>query len=143
LDNVTWQSGNTFTNVAPGTYTVYVQHANGCTEARPLTILNRLPITASIASTTDVLCFEAATGEIVVSATGGTGTIEYAISPAYVYGTNNTFTGLTAGTYDIIVRDALGCEQTFNNITISEPAAALTATVLPSDETCINAGDGS
>src|SRR5690606_16600959 len=83
------------------------------------------------------------TGEIEITATGGTGTIEYAISPAFVYGTSNIFTGLTAGTYTIMVRDNIGCEQTFNNITINEPSAALSATAVPSDETCVNAADGS
>ncbi|WP_162239648.1 SprB repeat-containing protein, partial [Flavobacterium sp. Leaf359] len=87
LDGVTYVTSNTFSNIAPGSHTAYVQHTNGCTKTVPFTIDNLLPITATSNVTANVLCFGDATGSIEVTATGGTGTIEYAISPAFAYGT--------------------------------------------------------
>ncbi|WP_257209648.1 beta strand repeat-containing protein, partial [Nostoc linckia] len=143
VDGVTYAASNTFTNLAPGSYTAYVQHANGCIDTEPFTIQNIVPVTANVVVTSDVICFGTATGVITVAAAGGTGTIEYAISPAFVYGTSNMFTGLTAGTYTIRVRDAIGCEVEFTNVIVGEPAAAVNATIVVGNETCINANDGS
>ncbi len=49
-------------------------------------------------------------GTITVNATNGTGTIEYSIDGGVTFQTSNVFTGLSAGDYTIIVRDALLCE---------------------------------
>jgi hypothetical protein len=143
LDGVAYAASNTFTNLAPGAYTAYVQHTNGCTQEVDFTIDNLVPVAAASAVTSNVLCFGGTTGEITVTATGGTGTLEYAISPAFAYGTPNVFTGLTAGTYTIRVRDAIGCEVEETGVTITEPAASLVASVMTIDETCIDSNNGS
>ncbi|MCC5654590.1 T9SS type B sorting domain-containing protein [Nostoc sp. XA013] len=142
LDGVTYAASNTFTNVAPGSHTAYVQHTNGCTKTVPFTINTLLPITASANVTANVLCFGQSTGSIQVTATGGTGTIEYAISPAFAYGTSNTFNNLAAGTYTVKVRDNIGCEVELANITVTEPAAALSATVNGTHEICLGDNNG-
>src|SRR5690606_33531019 len=89
------------------------------------------------------LCFGESTGEIQVTATGGTGDLTYGISPNFVMGTSATFTGLAAGTYDILIQDTIGCEVTLVSITITEPTAVLDATTTVTAETCLNAADGS
>jgi predicted RNase H-like HicB family nuclease len=142
VDGITYQASNTFTNLAPGTYTAYVQHTNGCIDTEGFVINNLAPVNANAVVTSNVLCFGEATGVITVNATGGTGTIEYAISPAFAYGTNNVFSNLPAGSYEIRVRDAIGCELILNGVIITEPAAVLTAAIVSTDETCINANDG-
>ena len=46
-------------------------------------------------------------------------------------------TGLTAGTYDIVITDALGCTSASTAVTITEPAVALSATATaPPTTTC-------
>ncbi|MBC8643519.1 SprB repeat-containing protein [Flavobacterium lindanitolerans] len=142
LDGVTYVTSNTFTNVAPGTHTAYVQHTNGCTKTVPFTINTLSPVTASANVTANVLCFGQSTGSIQVTATGGTGTIEYAISPAFAYGTANTFNNLASGTYTVKVRDNIGCEVELTNITVTQPAAALTATVNGTHEICLGDNNG-
>ncbi|TYB74314.1 T9SS type B sorting domain-containing protein [Bizionia myxarmorum] len=141
-DGVTYGAGNVFTDFAPGNHTIYVQHTNGCIQEIDFNIDNLLPITASVGSTVDVLCFGEATGSITVTATGGTGTLEYAISPDYDYQASNTFDDLPAGTYDIIVRDTITCEVTISSVIISQPAAELSAIISGTAETCLNAADG-
>ncbi|RYJ42072.1 T9SS type B sorting domain-containing protein [Flavobacterium beibuense] len=144
VDGTTYQASNVFNNLAPGSYTAYVQHANGCIETTTFTINTLQPITIDAAVVTaDVLCFGDATGEITVTASGGTGTLQYAISPDFVYGTNNVFTGLTAGSYTVMVTDGIGCEVQSATLTITEPTTALSmSNVVTTDEVCFNATDG-
>ncbi|MDV6167500.1 T9SS type B sorting domain-containing protein [Flavobacterium sp. DG1-102-2] len=150
-----YQSSNVFTNVslAPGNYIAYARHivpATGltCIQEEPFTIDVHDPITANITDVVNVLCHADLTGEITVTANGGTGTLQYAIADADVlplaYGTPQTtgvFGGLTVGNYSIMITDDISCEVVLTH-TITEPAAALTATVTHTDEICINANDG-
>ncbi|WP_129583064.1 T9SS type B sorting domain-containing protein [Flavobacterium cyanobacteriorum] len=142
LDDVTYQASNTFTNLAPGNYTAYVRHSNGCTKTDTFVIDNLSPVAATAVVTANVACFGGTTGEITVTASGGNSILQYAISPAFTYGASNVFTGLAAGTYTIRVRDNIGCEAEVTNITVTQPAAALSATVTGTPEICINANDG-
>ncbi|MGY0392656.1 T9SS type B sorting domain-containing protein [Bizionia sp. KMM 8389] len=142
LDNINYDTINTFTDLVPGNYTVYIQHINGCTEPINFTIDNLTPITASAIATTNVLCFGDASGEITVTASGGTGTLEYAISPDYNFQTNNVFSNLSVGTYDVLVKDSITCEVNITNILVSGPTSVLTATVSGTPETCLNVSDG-
>ena len=71
-----------------------------------------IPLTLVVQQTSDVTCNVPGLGTITAQANGGnTGTYEYqlvnittgvTIQP---FGTNNTFTGLNAGTYEVTVRD--------------------------------------
>jgi len=143
LDGVTYASSNTFSNLAPGNYTAYVQHTNGCTKTVPFTIDNLLPIITTANITANVLCFGEATGEIQVISTGGTGTLQYAISPSFIFGSANTFSNLSAGIYEIRVKDGIGCEMSIQNISITQPSQALSATLVQTSETCLGNNDGS
>src|SRR5690606_11041614 len=144
VDGTNYQASNTFTNLAPGTYTAYIQHTNGCIKNVDFTIDNLLPITIDTATVTaDVLCFGESTGEITVTASGGTGTLQYAISPAFAYGSANVFANLPAGDYTVRVTDDLGCEIETTTLTITEPTAPLTLdNAATTDEVCYTAADG-
>ncbi|PZR23562.1 MAG: hypothetical protein DI539_02865 [Flavobacterium psychrophilum] len=142
IDGVNYQSSNVFTNVglAPGTYVAYARHIVPvtnltCIQTDNFVIDTYIAISASVTATTDVNCFGDATGEITVTATGGTGTLSYAIADADVlplafgtYQATGVFTDLAAGNYAVsIMDDNLGCE-TQVTATIAEPAAPLAAT---------------
>src|SRR5690606_17005968 len=144
VDGTTYQASNIFSNLAPGNYTAYVQHVNGCIETTTFTINTLQPIVIDTATVTaDVLCFGESTGEITVTASGGTGTLQYAISPSFVYGSTNVFGNLPAGDYTVRVTDGIGCEIETATLTVNEPTAALTASVDDvTDEICLNAADG-
>lgn len=87
----------------------------------------------------DVKCFEGKTGSILVTATSGKAPFTYTITkrgavPAEVYNVNNP-SGLSAGTYDILVEDALRCTSAAANVVISQ-ADELTATADIDPFTC-------
>jgi len=78
-------------------------------------------LTVTGSSHTDVSIRGAADGTITVSTTGASGNTTWYLNGAYyVSGASEsiTFTGLTAGIYDILVTDELDCIATVEDITI-------------------------
>lgn len=114
-----FQSSGTFTGIAAGTYSVVVRDANFCTTSVPVTITQPPVLTISLSSKTDPLCNGGTNGSIVV--TGNGGTAPYQFDRGAGFQASGTFSGLGAGTYTIVVRDARGCTATLPNIIINEP----------------------
>jgi gliding motility-associated-like protein len=112
---------------APGTYTVTVTGANGCTGTASQTITqNSIAPVAAINSlaTTVLTC---TTTSISLTATGG-GTYSWSNGTAVV-GTSATLNVSTAGTYTVTVTAANGCTATASQIiTQNNTAPALTIT---------------
>ncbi|KRB59675.1 hypothetical protein ASD98_00715 [Flavobacterium sp. Root186] len=115
----------TATGLTAGTYTVTVTDANSCQITQSFTITEPTALVASPVAQTNIACFGGNTGSATISATGGTGGYTYSWSPSG--GTAATATGLTAGTYTVTVTDSNLCQAT-QSFTLTEPAAALTAT---------------
>ncbi|WP_338730771.1 T9SS type B sorting domain-containing protein [Mangrovimonas cancribranchiae] len=127
--NATQNTPGVFTNLVAGTYMVYVESGD-CTETTS-TITITEPSTALDATFTvnDVTCYGSNDGMLEINATGGTGTIMYAISPQMdQFFETNVFENLEPGTYDVIVQDELGCYIT-HNFTINEPAPVMLSIV--------------
>jgi subtilisin-like proprotein convertase family protein len=117
LNGGTAQSSNVFGGLAAGTYTVVVSDANGFTlSAGSATLTNPAAITASASVSFD---------DLTVSATGGTGTLEYSIDDIS-YNETGLFENLADGIYNYIVRDDNGCTIT-GEVAVS--VSALLATV--------------
>ncbi|GHB58263.1 choice-of-anchor Q domain-containing protein [Persicitalea jodogahamensis] len=72
---------------------------------------------------TDLSCFNSSDGSIVLTATGGTGTLNFTLNPGNVQNTTGNFTGLSAGTYTVGVTDATNCTATSGSISITQPTA--------------------
>lgn len=134
-----FQSDSTFNNLAAGTYVVTVRDVNFCEDNFQFTVGNTSSIVATFSAVTQVACFGDATGAFTVTGSGGTAPYEYALNGGG-YSSTNTFTGLTAATYDVSVRDAGGCikDTTF---TIVEPVD-LVVTADVTNATCFNVSDG-
>lgn len=137
-----------------GVYRVEIADADGCEatleagSASTLTAPN--PINVTLEPTADaVKCKGESTGSITVRATGGVGQLTYILSggsltSAIEQEDNGTFVDLPAGVYEMVVRDDKGCEKSFTDIEITEPAEALAA---PDPQvnpvSCFGANDGS
>jgi gliding motility-associated-like protein len=121
------------TGLAAGNYTVTVTDINGCTAAGNTTVAQPDSISIAFISLADVTCFGGSNGSISISATGGTGALGYAWS-------NNQSTagatGLTAGAYTVMVKDANNC--TAGRVyAIAQPAQVVAAA---GNDTTIAAG---
>jgi len=107
-----WNNGATtedIINLAAGLYSVVITDANGClasTEA-PVTEPSS-GVGASITAQTNISCFGGNDGVVTVTGTGGTGPYEYQLDSG-TFQPSGTFGSLTAGSYNITVRDANLC----------------------------------
>ncbi len=103
----TWQSSNNFNNVAPGTYSVLVRTVGTvCTATAQQVTINLInTLTMSVAKV-DANCTG---GSITITPSGGTAPYQYSINGGTTYQSSNTFTGLAAGNYNVMVKDAATC----------------------------------
>ncbi|WP_281324468.1 T9SS type B sorting domain-containing protein [Flavobacterium sp. IMCC34518] len=124
--NTTGDANGIYTGLPAGvTYVITVINAKNCPLASsPITIAAPSAITASAAVTTPLSC---GTGNVTqqatvtVTASGGTGVLEYSFDGGFNYSTVSTYTTNIPGLVSVLVRDANGCPI----------AAAVTANVLP------------
>ena len=106
-------------NAQAGTYSVTVMDSNSCTASASGTANQPEQLTASVTKTDD-LCNGASNGTATVTVDGGTDPYTYVWSDN-ADRNSNTATGLTTGTYSIIVSDANGCSTTVET-TIDQPS---------------------
>ena len=141
IDGVGFQSSGTFTVTAPGTYTVTVRDANGCTETDTIIIYPPLDIQGSI--TAEVFCNPANAGEVTLAASGGSGNYQYRITaPAPgAFQASNIFGSLADGTYTFEVEDTTtNCTDTVT-ITLEAPAP-VDFSLAATDVSCFGGSDG-
>jgi gliding motility-associated-like protein len=108
------------TGLAAGSYTVTITSG---TETKVETFNITQPAAFALTpSITHVSCFGQATGNIALSASGGTGALTYAWSNGTA---NQNLNNVVAGTYSVTVTDSRACSTSVANLTITQPAAAL------------------
>jgi hypothetical protein len=122
INGTTYQSSNTFTNLAAGAYTYYIKDARGCVISRAFSISTSVSVIGTITSQTNVLCNGQSNGSVTVSGSNGTAPYTYSRSGGPQNQASGTFSGLAVGTYTITVRDAAGCTANVP-VTITQPAA--------------------
>jgi gliding motility-associated-like protein len=133
------QPGNTFTGLASGLYNVTVRDANGCTTTYNNVNVAAGPGITATSATTPASCSGASNGTITVNPTSGSAPYQYQLNAGAFQPLNN-FTGLAAGPYTVIVRDANNCTGTFNITVPSASGVAATATTAAT--TCAAATNG-
>jgi len=142
IDNgVTFQAGNTFAGLVGATYDIVVEDANGCQATSTATLIPSATPTITVVNSTDPLCSGGLDGTIDITATGGIGALNYSIDNGVSFQAGNTFAGLGAGIYDIVVEDINGCQAT-SSVTLVDPVVVVITAVTTVDPTCAG-GDGS
>lgn len=125
------QNTANISNQPAGVYTLTATDSNGCVITFIDTIIQPPPL-ATVPTTTNVSCFGGSNGAANVAVSGGTPAYTYSWSPAG--GTAATASGLSIGTYTLLVTDANNCTIT-QTVSVAEPTV-LTATVSSTNETC-------
>jgi gliding motility-associated-like protein len=106
INNGPFSTNPTFSNLASGTYTIGVIDLNNCTFTKTVTILNTIPPSAILFSTTPTAC-NANNGIIgITGVTGGVAPFTFSLNGV---GTGSIITGLSPGPKTITVMDAAGC----------------------------------
>ncbi len=139
---------NTFSGLAAGSYNVVVKNDNDCEVAyanNPVQITEPIALSFSAVFYQPPLCNLGTDGYIFIFAAGGHGTYEYSIDDGLTWQSSNEFSGLTAGFYDIWVRDAAfpSCELYYGApYEVTEPPAVQIDNVVINDVTCFGGSDG-
>ncbi|MFH1321413.1 MAG: T9SS type A sorting domain-containing protein [Bacteroidota bacterium] len=138
-DDPASQTTATATGLSAGTYTVIVADDNGCIDSAIATINDAGGPVASTSST-DVHCGNA-DGTATATVTGGTQPYTWQWDDPSSQ-TTMTATGLFAGTYNIIVTDAFGC-QAAGSATVNDAGSPTAAITDSSNIACYGGSDGS
>lgn len=137
----TWNNGSSgavLNNAGAGNYTCSVTDANGCIATVDVTIKQPASPITIVKNKTDVICFNAHTGEASVIISGGVAPYSYLWSNG---GTGSSVSGLAAGVYSCTIQDAAGCSvvSAFN---IDQPGAVITVTPSQTDVACYGGTTG-
>ena len=122
-----WSNGQTTqtaSSLTAGQYSVTITDAQGCTKIDTVNIQQPgIFLGASTGTQTNISCNGGADGAVIVYPTGGT--------PPYAYlwstgATTQNITGLSQGTYSVLVTDTNGCDTT-TMVTITQPTGVTIA----------------
>ena len=129
-------------NLGPGMLDLLLVDANGCTANSTLTIAEPDAIAGSV-SVTDASCNGGSDGAVTVSASGGSGALQYSLSN-FVSDNQSSpvFDDLSAGNYTVAIRDASLC-QIDVSFTVSEPSSLTLVESFTADVSCNGGDDGS
>ncbi len=102
----TFQSSNTFSNLASGDYNVVIIDDAECDFTALATVpLCALDVMASVTSEND----DNGNGSISLTASNGSAPFQYSIDGGDNFQFSSIFANLPAGVYNVVVRDGLGC----------------------------------
>ena len=134
-------SPHLFSNLAAGTYTVTITSGLGCTKTAVTTITQPTPLVWNNATAINIACNAGNNGQVLTNASGGTGLISYTLNPGNVTNGTGTFTGLAAGTYTVIAKDANNCSIS-TTLSIIQALGLTWAAVNKTNITCNGLANG-
>jgi PKD repeat protein len=134
IDNgVGYQSSGSFTGLAANTYQIIAMDANGCTSMVNTEMITGTGTVTTTAVPVNETC-AASNGSIVLTETGGSAPYQYSIDGGATFQSSGSFTGLSAGTYNVLIEDINGCQGT-NTSTITN-TGGFTPTISSNQTIC-------
>jgi len=134
------QGTNSISNLSAGTYTVTVTDALDNTISESLNFeITEPQVLSLVYQTADASCGSCADGLINIIPSGGTAPYQYRLNGGAGFVSNSNFVNLQSSDYDVLVRDANGCE--FLDV-VRVGFAQLDATIQTTVATC-GLSDGS
>ncbi len=134
LNGGAFQASGNFTGLAAGIYTIIAKDAGGCPNSKVITIVNSNGPALTFTQVNADCGSNNAT--VTANATGGTAPYQFSVNNGITYQAGNFFTGLLAGKYTLLVKDAAGCTNAAGVTITSSPAPLITA--IPAAATCGN-----
>jgi gliding motility-associated-like protein len=130
----------TATNLCPGSYSVLITDANGCTQTE-VAVITAPPGLILTTNVNGVTCNAACNGSATVFVVGGTAPYTYDWDD-FNNQTTQTAVGLCVGTYTVTVTDENGCD-TSTTVIIDDNNALQANITIPIDATCYGSCDAS
>ncbi|MCF8409472.1 MAG: SprB repeat-containing protein, partial [Crocinitomicaceae bacterium] len=137
-----WSNGamtQDISGLSSATYSVIIADLNGCTKSHSVSITQPAAPLSLTQTRVNVKCFGNSTGSIDLTVAGGTSPYTYSWSSGQ---TTQDISNLVAGNYTVIVTDSKGCTATLT-VSVSQPAAPLSAQITPSAVLCFGGNSGS
>jgi gliding motility-associated-like protein len=122
-----------FTILPAANFTITIVDSNGCQDTAFVTVTEPAVLTASTPVVNKITCNGNTNGTYSTSAIGGTTPYLYTIKNNIADIDSNTtgsFTGLAAGTYTVVIRDANGCLTSNSGIVQNVPAIVFGAAAI-------------
>ncbi|MBU3823158.1 SprB repeat-containing protein, partial [Flavobacteriaceae bacterium XHP0103] len=144
-----YQASNTFTGLAPGTYTFQVRDANSCTYSETYNIAPLPPVAVNTVLTKDLDCTASPDAVISGTVTSGVSPYTYSVSvnggaygvPVNITGTTFSYSTLTDGNYQFLITDANGCTVE-SSVQMVSAIVPVTASIVTNDPTCNGSSNG-
>ncbi len=137
----TWSTGATsssITGLAPGSYDLtIIDNGTGC-QIDTTFIINAGAVCCAMTNTvssTNPVCSGVCDGSITLTQSMGAAPVQYSIDGGVSFQSSGTFSGLCAGSYDILIEDNTGC-QYIDAVIISEPTPVNGVVNSTVDATC-------
>lgn len=108
-------------NLCAGTYHVTVTDGIGCVVQDSIVVANPPKFLVNLNNETPVTCFGYSDGSIEIEATGGVAPYSFLWDASAGSQTTSTATGLSVGSYTVVVTDSHGCTENVTG-TVLEPA---------------------
>ncbi|MCB0764348.1 MAG: hypothetical protein KDB84_06560, partial [Flavobacteriales bacterium] len=134
---VNFQPGNTFSALQPGLYDLVIEDPTGCSATTQFVILELPGPTIDLITTTDASC-GVDNGTITITATGAG--LTYSIDNGATYQSGDSFTGLAAGVYNVVITNGCAAADVVN---IGQSPGPVIDLITPVDPTCAGDQNGS
>ena len=119
-----------------GTYVFVIVDANNCFAlSNEVTINDNGAMTATVTDDSPVSCSGTNDASITINTVGGVAPFEYSIDAGTTTQPSQSFVGLSAGTYNILVSDSSGCTLEFDHV-INEPFPLSASSGVSRDASC-------
>ena len=137
FDNgATFQSSNIKSGLAPGNYYVIIKNLV-CNSPAKLTVINTSPRTPTTPVITSVIHPNCAVSTGTITVTVQNAGDFYSFDNGLTFQSSNIKSGLTAGSYNVIIQSAGGCNSTSKQVTINtQPNVPLAPTLTETVPTC-------
>lgn len=143
---VSYQQNNLFESLAKGSYISAIRDSNGCTVNSSFIVNNITPLVADVILNS-VSCAGSNDGSITITTEGGIAPLQYSIG-GNEFTSESSFSELSPGNYDVIVKDAKGCTvlvptTVLNNVDCSDFSIPVTNyTIETTGESCASSNNG-
>lgn len=134
-----YDDSQNLTNLSAGNYNLVIKDGIGCLSQNMSANVNSPTAPSYSLTLTDPLCNGESNGSIVIVGIGGTSPYTYSIDNIN-FTSSNSFTGLSAGTYFTVIKDANGCSGGGNR-TLNDPALVTNSSVAQ-NISCFGDDDG-
>ncbi len=142
-----WPNDGLFEGLEAAEYELRIRDDRNCLniyDDNPVILNEPEALVIDEVTSTDVNCYEGADGTIEFSTSGGTGAHQFSIDGGASWQSENAFTNLEQGSYELLVKDENECITLYANnpVTIEQPEELIINQVTVEDLTCFGSDDG-